>query len=126
MLRNGFTPAAIAEQIGVDPKTVERWVTQDRNPYPKHRHAIAALVRESESYLWPAAMTSERAARVAESEIVKVYPRRSAVPGDIWMRLLDQASHNIGVLIYASLFLPEQHPLFVPTLVEKAKQGTTV
>src|SRR3982751_5789933 len=96
MLKHGLTPVSIAEQLGVDPKTVERWITQDRSPYPKHRHAIAALVRESESYLWPNALSPNRSAQVAQSEVVTVYPRRSAVPTELWRRLLDQASHQVG------------------------------
>jgi hypothetical protein len=49
MLKQGLTPAGIAEHIAVDPKTVERWITQDRSPYPRHRHAIAALLRGKHS-----------------------------------------------------------------------------
>jgi hypothetical protein len=55
ILRSSMTTTSVAERIGVDPKTVERWITQDRTPYPKHRHAIAQLVRQAESYLWPRA-----------------------------------------------------------------------
>jgi len=116
----------VASKIGVDPKTVERWITQDRTPYPKHRHAIAAAVKQSESYLWPDALSPTQATRVAESEIVRVYPRRSAVPIDLWGQLLDQANNHIGVLAYAGLFLPEQNPRFVPTLTEKANSGAMV
>ncbi len=126
ILRHGMTPAALADYIGVDPKTVERWVTQDRTPYPKHRHAIAVRVQQTESYLWPKALSPEKATRVAESEIVHVYPRRSVVPIDLWSRLLEQANNHIGILAYAGLFLPEQNPKFVPTLVEKANSGAVV
>ncbi|WP_436523382.1 helix-turn-helix domain-containing protein [Actinoplanes sp. HUAS TT8] len=126
ILRKDLTVASVAQQIGVDPKTVERWITQDRNPYPKHRHAIAQLVRQAESYLWPSALTPQRATRVAESEILRIYPRRSAVPNDLWQELLDQANNHIGILAYAGLFLPEQNPRFVPTLIEKADSGAVV
>src|SRR5262245_47987019 len=61
LLRHGLTPVAAAEHLGVDPKTAERWITQDRVPYPRHRHALAALVRESEAYLWPDALSPARA-----------------------------------------------------------------
>src|SRR6185369_1006139 len=95
MLRNGLTPVSVADRIGVDPKTVERWLTQDRIPYPKYRHAIAAMVREGESYLWPAAYSAERSTALAQSEVVGVYPRRSGVPAELWGRLLDNASMQI-------------------------------
>ncbi|MEU7875155.1 XRE family transcriptional regulator [Dactylosporangium sp. NPDC049140] len=126
MLRNGLVPATIAESLGVDPKTVERWITQDRIPYPKHRHAIAALVKESATYLWPNAVSGERAAEVSKSEVVQIYPRRGAVPADLWQRLLDQATGQIGLLAYAGLFLPEQNPRWVETLRLKAAGGAKV
>jgi transcriptional regulator with XRE-family HTH domain len=126
MLKQGLTPAAIAQHIGVDPKTVERWITQDRNPYPRHRRAIAAQLHEGESYLWPKALSTERASQVSQSEVVHIYPRRGAVPVDLWQRLLDQATSQIGVLAYAGLFLPEQNPRWVLTLREKAEAGAKV
>src|SRR5436305_3821594 len=126
MLKQGLTPVAVAERIGVDPKTVERWITQDRVPEPKHRHVIAALLHEGESYLWPHALSTERATQVAQSEVVHVYPRRGATPGDLWQRLLDQATSSIGILAYAGLFLPEQNPRWVSTLRDKAIAGTKV
>ncbi|WP_433233648.1 XRE family transcriptional regulator [Micromonospora sp. CA-248260] len=126
MLRNGLTPSSVAEQLGVDPKTVERWITQGRAPYPRYRHAIAALIKESESYLWPDAMPQERANRVAQSEVVQVYPRRAAVPDDLWRRLISQAQERVGILVYAGLFLPEQQPQLVTTLKAKAAAGMRV
>ncbi len=56
LLRNGMTTEDAAGRAGVDPKTVERWITTGRTPYPKHRHKIATLLREAESYLWPDAL----------------------------------------------------------------------
>lgn len=51
LLTKGITPADAAEKLSVDPKTIERWITQNRIPYARHRHAMAALVHESERYL---------------------------------------------------------------------------
>jgi len=126
ILRKGLTPLDVAEKISVDPKTVERWITQDRAPYPKHRRAIAALFRDSESYLWPNALSPERAAAVAESELVRIYPRRSAIPGDLWRRLIDQATMQIGILAYGGLFLHELIPNLTKTLIAKAEAGAKV
>jgi hypothetical protein len=126
ILRKGLTPMAVADRLGVDPKTVERWMVQDRLPYPKHRHAIAAMVTESESYLWPNAYSPERAAAIAQSEVVMVYPRRSAVPADLWQRLLGQATMQIGILAYGGLFLHELIPDLTKTLIAKAEAGAKV
>ena len=32
------TPEELADELGVHTETVERWITQDRNPYPQFRH----------------------------------------------------------------------------------------
>ncbi|MEV6488560.1 helix-turn-helix transcriptional regulator [Actinoplanes sp. NPDC051633] len=124
--KHGLTPAALAEQLGVDPKTAERWITKDRVPYPKYRSAIAAQLRESETYLWPSALSNERTHQVNQSEVAHVYARRAAAPADTWQRLLDRATRQVGVLAYAALFVPEQNPRWVSTLREKAERGVKV
>ena len=126
LLRKGLTPTAIAGSIGVDPKTVERWITQDRVPYQRHRHALAAAVRETESFLWPSTTSTERSSKVAQSEVVKVYSRRSVVPPELWERLVEDATDQIGILAYGGLFLHELNPGLISTLRAKAKAGAKV
>ena len=126
LYKQGLTPTTLAQRIKVDPKTAERWITQDRVPYPKYRSAIAAELRETETYLWPTALSGKRADEVTQSEVAHVYPRRAAVPADMWQRLLDQATRQVGVLVYAGLFVPEQNPRWVATLREKAESGVKV
>jgi hypothetical protein len=122
----GITPHDLAGVIGVDPKTVERWITQGRTPYPRHRHEIAAVVKESEAYLWPAALSAERRTEAATSEIVHLYPHRASIPGDVWSRLFGGASEGIDVLVYALLFLPEQQPKLLRQLCRQADAGTDI
>jgi transcriptional regulator with XRE-family HTH domain len=123
LLRNGLDLEQVATATNVDPKTVERWITKERLPYPKHRRTIAALVRESENYLWPNAVTPERKAKIGGSEIVQVYPHRHCVPTELWTRLLDQAEEHIEVLIYSGMFLTDD-PTLVKRLRKKAEGGT--
>jgi transcriptional regulator with XRE-family HTH domain len=125
LIRHGLTPDEMADTLGVDPKTVERWVTQGRIPYPRHRHAIAATLGESERYLWPNALSPDEASDAARSELVELYPHRHAIPGDLWERLLAKASQEIGVLVYVGMFLTEQ-PGLIKTLRGKAKSGTRI
>jgi hypothetical protein len=126
LLKQRTNPAELARHLDVDPKTVERWITQDRTPYPKHRHAIAAFLGQSESYLWPDALPADRKTAVSQSELVTIYPRRSAVPPELWMTLLQDATRYVGILAYGGLFLHELHPKWTQVLLEKASNGARV
>ena len=126
LLRQGITPAQLAEELSVDAKTVERWITLGRVPYARHRHKVAAHLQQSEAYLWPDALSAERAAQIAVSEIVEIFPSRAAVPSELWRRLLDDATERICVLVYSGLFLPEQHPRLKATLRDKGRAGVQV
>lgn len=55
--RAHLTPETAATALQVDPKTVERWISTGRTPYPRHRFALAALVGVSETDLFPEAVT---------------------------------------------------------------------
>jgi hypothetical protein len=125
LLRHGLTPDHVATTLKVDRKTVERWVTTGRTPYKKHRHAIAAMVRETETYLWPDAMPAERIAEIAESEVVRVYPHRHSVPRELWTRLFDGAVREIEILVYSGIFLTDDASL-LKQLRAKAKAGASI
>ena len=126
LLRHGLTPDQLADRLGVDRKTVERWITLGRTPYPRSRHAIAAMVGEGEAYLWPDALPADRRTEVAESEVVQVYPHRAAVPADLWARMLKGAGERIDVLVYAGLFLSEQNARLLALLRARADAGAKV
>ncbi|TCB97130.1 XRE family transcriptional regulator [Micromonospora zingiberis] len=49
----GGTVESLAEQVGVDPKTVARWVRPGRVPHPRHRAAAAAALGRSVEDIWP-------------------------------------------------------------------------
>ncbi|WP_067658165.1 helix-turn-helix domain-containing protein [Nocardia harenae] len=125
LLRSGIDITDVAEATGVDEKTVERWITKARTPYPRHRHKVASLVKEAEGYLWPDAIAPERVNAIAGSEVVKVYPHRNSVPSDLWGKLLAAATERVDILVLAGLFLAED-PTFTRTIQRKARQGTSV
>lgn len=125
LLTKGITAEQAAERLVVDPKTVERWITKSRTPYPKYRHKLAAMVQESETYLWPDAIDSERATEVSNSEIVKVYPHRNAVPVDLWDRLLAASQTYVDILVYVGMFMTEK-PDLLRTLKDKASNGARI
>lgn len=125
LLRNGLDIAEVAHRTGVEAKTVERWLTQARTPYPRHRHTIATLVRESESYLWPDAVPPERRIEAAESEVLKVYPHRNSIPTDLWANLLNDTTERLDILVLAGLFLAEE-PGFSRVIRQKTREGLKV
>lgn len=124
LLEQGLTPAALASELGVDNKTVERWIA-GRTPYRRYRYALATRLGLNEVYLWPDALARNQVADASQSEIVAVYPHRSEVPRDVWKRLFDAAKREIGVLVYSGLFLAEDAGL-QRILRKKAAAGVSV
>lgn len=125
LLSRGVSLESAATHAGVDTKTVERWVTQGRNPYPRHRRVLAQLLGETETYLWPDAVLPTARAQLETSALLTLYPSRNAIPADVWRRLLARAESQIDVLVYAGMFLMED-PGFIPTLCTKAAAGAHV
>jgi transcriptional regulator with XRE-family HTH domain len=69
LLEKGMTPAQLAEAVGVDPKSVERWIG-GRNPYRNHRFKVATILNVDEMYLWPQGLSRNQIAAASESEII--------------------------------------------------------
>lgn len=113
----------VAARLGVDPKTVRRWI-EGRLPYPRHRWALAHLLRTEEADLWPE-IRAARTARSRPEELRTVYAHRWAVPREVWRNLFASAKHEIGVLAYSGLFLAEDAAM-LRILVAKARAGVHV
>jgi transcriptional regulator with XRE-family HTH domain len=124
LLERGLTPAALGEEIGVDQKTVERWMS-GRTPYRRHRYAVASRLQLDETYLWPGALSREQVAEASDSEVLSIYAHRSDVPRDVWERLFASAEREIGVLVYAGLFLAEDAAA-KKVLAERARAGVRI
>jgi transcriptional regulator with XRE-family HTH domain len=124
LLERGLTPAALGDELGVDHKTVERWLS-GRVPYRRHRYAVASRLKLDEAYLWPGALSREQVAAASDSEILAIYAHRSDVPRDAWERLFASAERDIGVLVYAGLFLAEDAAA-KKVLADRARAGVRV
>lgn len=124
LLERGRTPADLAGALGVDPKSVERWIS-GRVPYRRHRYAVAAYLELDEAYLWPDALTRDEVAGASESEIVTIHAHRWAVPRDAWSRLFRRAESEIGVLVYVGMFLAEDSGM-LELFTAKARSGVRV
>ncbi len=49
----GYTAEALAERVGVDPKTVSRWLSENRIPHGRHRVAAAEALGRDVADIWP-------------------------------------------------------------------------
>ncbi|MFI7023318.1 helix-turn-helix domain-containing protein [Micromonospora sp. NPDC049900] len=51
--RAGHTTESLAEEVGVDPKTTDRWVREGRIPHPSTRATAATALGVQVSDIWP-------------------------------------------------------------------------
>jgi hypothetical protein len=116
----------VATHVGVDPKTVERWITKARVPHRAHRWVTAKLLGTDEAYLWPETVDDLRTKSASEAEFLHLYPHRGAVPVGLWEALLDRATDCIDLLIFSGLFLSDSHADLAETLMAKAMNGTKI
>jgi transcriptional regulator with XRE-family HTH domain len=124
LIERNLTPNALASDLKVDVKTVERWV-EGRMPYRRHRYALSSRLGLDEGYLWPDAISRDQVIAASESEVVAVYPHRSEVPRDAWKQLFESGDQEIGVLVYAGLFLAEDAGL-LKVIAKQARAGARV
>ncbi|MBW1598998.1 helix-turn-helix domain-containing protein [Streptomyces sp. JJ38] len=120
----GETIQSVAEHVGIDPKSVERWISLDRTPHRTHRWKAANFLAADEVYLWPGAQ--KQAESASTSELVTFYPNRGAVPSHLWTSLIEQATDQVEILVYAGLFLFDNHPDLADQLADKAKAGAQI
>ena len=123
LLRARLREDDIAARLGVDPKTVRRWLN-GRVPYPHNRAAIAELVGADEADLWPDA-GGPLATRTRPEELRTVYPHRWAVPREVWTQLFGSAEREIAILAYSALFLAEDAGV-LRILAGRGRAGVTV
>ena len=124
LLERGLTPSALGEELGVDHKTVERWIS-GRVPYRRHRYAVASRLGVDEAYLWPGALSREQVTAASDSEVLAIYAHRSDVPREEGERLFAAAERDIGVLVYSGLALAEDTGV-QKILAERARAGVRV
>jgi transcriptional regulator with XRE-family HTH domain len=121
---SGYSTAGLAEELGVDPKTIERWMTRGRTPHRGTATRAAKLLGVPPGWLWPDLDQAEQGA--GNGEIVGFYPHRAQVPKVLWLELLLGAKHQVDIVTYAALHLVEDHPETIDLLRHKAANGLKV
>lgn len=125
LLARGMTVQGLAEEIDVNPKTVERWITQGKVPYRRHQYATAAALKVDVTTLWDDVRALDSATDLTKAEITTVYPHRHTVPSGLWREIYARASKRLDVLVYSGLFLSED-PVFHDLLKAKVAAGVEV
>jgi len=126
LVKAEVSPQRLSEHLGVDPKTVERWVTQDRVPHRRHRLETAARLAVDDVFLWPTTEADPRNRSATRAEFTDFYPNRGAIPISLWEECLDSATEAVDLLAFAASFLHDSVPNFDQRLMAKAREGVPV
>jgi transcriptional regulator with XRE-family HTH domain len=124
LLESDYDERSLADELGLDRKSVQRWVTRDITPRRISAHRAAKLLGVPPSWLWPDLEAERESA--SNAEIVTLYPHRSEVPRHLWLDLLATATQRVWLYANASLFLPEDNPESIDIIRRKAEGGTEV
>lgn len=122
----GLSMQEFGEQVGVDPKTVERWITKDRVPHRTHRMSAAQILGKTDVYLWPTTESDPRTRSATRAEFVDLYPSRGALPVSTWGDLIDNSQEAIDLLAFAGSFLHDSVPEFAERVADRARNGVRV
>lgn len=125
MLRAGLDASSLAAVVGVDAKTVDRWIG-GRVPRRRSRLAVATALEDDEANMWPSSRPDQAVGAPAISEVVGAYAHRAEVPTDLWLSLLSGARERIDLLGYAYPFVLEMSPHAARDMAAKCAQGVRV
>lgn len=118
------TTTDLARSVGVDRKTVERWLTEDgRLPHPTHRWAVCDALGVDEAMLWPEAVKSAFKTG-PDREIVAVYPSGAGRP--LRRELISGARRELVFVTYTAYRLWLEIPGLSDMLREKVAGGCRV
>jgi hypothetical protein len=123
LFQAGLDDVTVAARLGVDPKTVRRWL-DGRMPYPRLRWQLATLLGSNETDLWPE-LAAARNANARPDEVVAVYPHRRSIERDVWCQFFSSATTEIAILAYSSIFIAEDAGI-VHLLRTRAVDGVRV
>lgn len=122
----GLTARQLAYRVGVSPKQVERWVSNEAlTPHARNREDAARALGVDEEMIWPQ-VVKDRIKTGTDREIIRSYPYRSAAPSSLWAELIDGAAQEIYFAGYTNYFLFTSVPTFSETLRRKVESGVRV
>ncbi|GAA1860314.1 helix-turn-helix domain-containing protein [Myceligenerans crystallogenes] len=105
MRQAGISQTRLAAVVGVDPKTVERWINGGRTPHRRHRDAVAAALVRAPSTLWD---VDDRGPDGTPNEVVTIHPSRRHLSHAAWQALMAGVTQRFELHAFAATFLPDQ------------------
>ncbi|MFF4098666.1 XRE family transcriptional regulator [Streptomyces sp. NPDC001903] len=116
----------LAAKVGVNAKTVERWISNEALiPHARNRHDTCRVLGVDESMIWPEAVTT-RVKVGNDRELVHSYPYRSACPSTVWARLVNGSTSDLMFSGYTNYFFWTMIPAFPDIVRRKAGSGCRV
>jgi transcriptional regulator with XRE-family HTH domain len=119
----GIDPEQLADAVGVDYKTVQRWIS-GRQPRGRHRAAVAAALAVSERELWPEAAIEPKDGG-GRMELVGAFARTDDVLAPDWKTAITEAGERIDLLDYTLIHILGA-PGMPDVLSAKAKAGCQI
>lgn len=111
-----------ADELGVDPKTVERWVSTGRVPRPDYRHRAEKTLSVPAPLLWPSVPDPVHGIE----ELAGAYATRNELAPAAVASLLDAATEHIDILAFSAMWLWDNVPRFTERLMAKDEAGVQV
>jgi transcriptional regulator with XRE-family HTH domain len=93
LAESDYDERLLADELGLDPKSVQRWITRNVTPRRTTAHRAAKLLGVPAHWLWPDLETDRESA--SQAEIVTLYPHRSEVPRHLWVDLLGGSERRV-------------------------------
>lgn len=126
MVSANVTIQGLADRLGLDVKSVERWLTSDRTPHARNAHAAAKILAADAYRLWPGLEVRHRSQPTPRDELVACYPSRGVVPADSWRLLLESAVGAMDLAVSSLLWLTDTVWDLHTLVAEKASAGVRV
>ncbi|CAM5700586.1 XRE family transcriptional regulator OS=Streptomyces alboniger OX=132473 GN=CP975_20830 PE=4 SV=1 [Streptomyces alboniger] len=130
-LRGAMTAAnvtieGLAAHVGMDPKSVERWLALGRTPHSRHAHAAAQHLNADPFHLWPALGERHRSVVTPQAEVIASYATRSTVPMELWGQVLASATATLDLAVANLAFIAHVVGDLPGLLADKANAGVRV
>jgi transcriptional regulator with XRE-family HTH domain len=121
-----FTPRKLAARVGVTPKTVQRWLSDESLiPHQRNQDDVCAALGVDVQMIWPKAVRGT-VKTGHDREVFAAYPYRSACPTSVWGKLISDSKEDIFLAGYTNYFVWLEQPAFHQTLRRKAGSGCRV